>query len=141
MIMHDNVMIVDDNEIDLIVGKRVIEKFSFARNVILVESAIKAMEYLEAHADEEDKLPDLIFLDINMPEMNGFEFLDAYAGLAEKMKRKCIIMMLTTSAHPDDRERAAKSPYVYDYMNKPLSGDKLKQVDERDCENNGAANK
>ena len=88
-------MVIDDNEVDLYVSRRVIEKYSFADEVILMDSAKEALEYLKSHDGGPDTLPGLIFLDINMPEMNGFEFLDAYKQLSDNIKSNCIIMMLT----------------------------------------------
>jgi CheY-like chemotaxis protein len=126
--MHKKVMIVDDNEVDLYIAQRVIEKYSFAEEVILMDSAMEALEYLTANAGNPEMIPDLVFLDVNMPEMNGFEFLDAYTKLPENIKESCIIMMLTTSVHEEDKERADKNPYVRNYLNKPLDEDKLKAL-------------
>ena len=121
----NKVMVVDDNEVDLYVSRRVIEKYSFAEEVILMDSAREALEYLKSHERQPDALPGLIFLDINMPEMNGFEFLDAYIQLADNIKSNCIIMMLTTSVHPEDKARVDGNPYVRNYLNKPLNKEKL----------------
>lgn len=123
-------MVIDDNEIDLHIAQRVMKKYAFADGILLMDSAKEAVEYLSANSNKEDMLPDLIFLDINMPEMNGFEFLEAYTHLPEKIKKKCIIMMLTTSVNPEDQERANKSPYVHYYLGKPLDEEKLKGLTE-----------
>jgi CheY-like chemotaxis protein len=60
-----------------------------------------------------------------MPEMNGFEFLDAYESLPEVIKKKCIIVMLTSSAHAEDQKRVSKNSYVKGYLSKPLSQAKI----------------
>jgi CheY-like chemotaxis protein len=120
--MFKKVMVIDDNEIDLYIAKRVIKKYAFAEETILMESAANALEYLSANAD---MLPQLVFLDINMPEMNGFEFLDSYANFPEQIKKNCVVIMLTTSANTEDQEKVNTNPYVRNYLNKPLSEEKL----------------
>jgi CheY-like chemotaxis protein len=125
---YKKVMIIDDNEIDRYVCEKASKKFHLSEEVIKAESAKDGLEYLSAHENEPSALPDLIFLDINMPEMNGFEFLEAYKELPEVVKRKCIIVMLTTSSHIEDKERANASSYVKGYLNKPLNEEKLRTL-------------
>lgn len=125
-------MVIDDNDVDLYISKRVMEKSSFAEEVLLMDSAKEALAYLDTHAENADELPALIFLDINMPEMNGFEFLDEYVKLADRIKRKCIIMMLTTSVHPQDKARVDGNPYVSRYLNKPLNEERLRSLNQEE---------
>ncbi len=121
-------MVIDDNEMDLYIAKRVMDRYSFTEEVIIMDSAKDALNYLAEKQNDLSALPDLILLDINMPGMNGFEFLDAYTHLPEKIKRNCIIMMLTTSTHTEDRQKASNNPYVRSYLNKPLDKDKLEEL-------------
>jgi len=124
------VMIVDDAEIDRYFAEKNMQKYNFAEEIITAESAIDALEYLSGHKETNEDLPNLIFLDINMPEMSGFGFLDEYAKLSSSIKKKCIIIMLSSSLHPEDRERAESSPYVCRFLSKPLTADKLNLVAE-----------
>ena len=84
----DLVMLVDDNETDNFISKRIIEITKFARNVIIKSSGKSALEYIGAHRNEPDKLPDLIFLDINMPIVDGFVFLYEFEKFAEIVKKQ-----------------------------------------------------
>jgi CheY-like chemotaxis protein len=126
--IYRKVMIVDDARIDRFLAEKIISKHSFAEEVVSVESAISALDYLINHTEDEQALPDLIFLDINMPEMNGFEFLTEYKTLPETIKRRCIIIMLSSSLDPHDKELAMQSPYVCQFLNKPLTKEKLRDV-------------
>ncbi|WP_256009082.1 response regulator [Desertivirga xinjiangensis] len=125
---YHKVMVVDDAKIDRFLAEKVISKYSFAEEVVSVESAISALDYLSTNTGDEEALPDLIFLDINMPEMNGFEFLAEYNKLPENIKKKCIIIMLSSSLHPEDKELALQSPYVCQFLNKPLTEQKLIEI-------------
>jgi len=124
----EKVMVVDDAEIDRFLAKKVLTKHAFAKEVLPLDSATNALNYLSEHQENREALPDLIFLDINMPKMNGFDFLEEYKKLPEAVKKKCIIVMLSSSLLPEDRELAMNNPYVCQFLNKPLTGDKLKDV-------------
>lgn len=122
-------MVIDDSEVDLYLAKRIITKHSFAEYILLIDFATDALEYLRLHADEMDALPEYIFLDVNMPGMNGFEFLHAFEQLPGNVKSYCKVIMLTTSVNVKDKQRALDNPLVKQYINKPLSSDKLQTIE------------
>lgn len=122
---YKKVMVIDDNEIDLYIAEMLMATAGFAEKVVCVSSAKEALAHLKALSTDPDELPQFIFLDINMPEMTGFDFLNEYQFLAENIKKRCIIMMLTTSLDEDDRKKAEHNQFVRRFLNKPLDRDKL----------------
>lgn len=120
-------MVIDDNEIDLYVAEVVMGHTKFAEKVICMKSGKEALQYLRPLFSEPEEIPQFIFLDINMPEMTGFEFLAEYQDLPENIRKKCIIMMLTTSLNEEDRLQAERNDFVHRFLNKPLDHEKLAQ--------------
>lgn len=118
------VMTIDDESIDQMIYKRVLKRSGIVENVMDFQLAEDALAYFRSESFER---PDIIFLDIHMPKLNGFEFLEhAIAEFGEEFS-DCVIM-LTTSLDPQDRERAARYPMVKDYLSKPLTIDNVQSA-------------
>jgi CheY-like chemotaxis protein len=120
-------MLIDDNEDDNFFHERVIRKSSYADIILVKQSALDALNYLKKDLLESE-YPDLIFLDINMPAMNGWEFLEEFNQLTKVSQRNPIIIMLTTSDNPDDKENANTYKIVSDFKTKPLTKDMLDSI-------------
>jgi response regulator of citrate/malate metabolism len=118
-------MLVDDNPHDNFFHERAIRKIDHDSVIITRDSGIDALEYLIAKTDPHT---DLIFLDINMPGMNGWEFLKQYNLLDDELKSRAIVIMLSTSDHPNDMANAKKWSFVADYIIKPLTTEKMQEI-------------
>src|SRR5689334_7914081 len=95
MTRYKSVLLIDDNELDILVNNKIIENAGFAEGTASFNSAQDALNMFKS--TEVNALPDLIFLDIMMPVMDGFAFLDEFAKLSQEVKKKCKIIMLSTS--------------------------------------------
>lgn len=114
-------MLVDDSETDNFIHKRVIELSKFAEKVLVKDSGKSALEYLEKNFNNFSNLPNLIFLDINMPIVDGFVFLYEFENFPEEVKEKCKIIILSSSDNKRDIDRIVDNKYVVGYITKPLS--------------------
>lgn len=121
----ETAFLIDDAEIDQKSYRRILSRSGVVGETLSFTFAEAAIDYLE---DNPDKIVDVIFLDINMPGMDGFEFLEAASDRLGNKFAKMIIVMLTTSIDPKDRSRAESHPLVRDFLNKPLSVDEVLRI-------------
>ncbi|UQD55877.1 response regulator [Flavobacterium sp. K5-23] len=114
------ILIIDDNIIDQIVSKQLIKKTLGTAEVSTANNGKEGIQWLLNYKrSSEESL--IILLDINMPEMNGFEFLLIYEMLPEELKKEITIFMLSSTLDPDDIIKAKKNKNVKTLLSKPLS--------------------
>lgn len=124
----NRILLVDDSRADNFLHKTIISKADICNNIDVVLGGQEALDYLATPDNGVYPCPDLIFLDINMPGMNGWEFLEHYKNLPKEQKGKEIVVMLTTSLNPEDRKRAEEMECISYFENKPLLEEKIKDI-------------
>jgi len=124
----DLVMLVDDNDTDNFISRRIIEITKFADEVVIKNSGKSALEYLEDHKTNHTKLPDLIFLDINMPIVDGFVFLYEFEKFDYSIKDKCKVIILSSSDNKRDIDKIVNNDHVIKFITKPLTEIALEEV-------------
>jgi CheY-like chemotaxis protein len=128
----DCMLLVDDDEGHNYLTQLTIEDCAVALNVRTVWNGKEALDYVAGRGKYSDAAafprPQLIFLDINMPVMDGWDFMEEYNALDEVHKRGIMIVMLTTSMNPDDRARARAIPQISEFKIKPLNRVSLEEV-------------
>lgn len=118
-------MLIDDNEIDNFINQKMLEGTNFAEKIFVFSSGKSALEYFK-NIEHDKKLinelmPEFIFLDINMPVIDGFQFLQEFHSISRKSETKTRICILTTSINPTDKVKSLEDQLVIDYLNKPLN--------------------
>ena len=119
------VLLIDDNPADNRYHQIVLEDMKIVESIYSVENGFEALEYL---TNEKSVMPQLIFLDINMPKMNGWEFLEEYKKLDPKIKNNIVIVILSTSANPADIRKSQEIDDVSDFETKPLTVESIENI-------------
>lgn len=118
----DCVLLIDDDEATNFYHTVILEDEITDVHIQAVKSAKEGLDYLLSKGEfNECPQPGIIFLDINMPGLNGWDFLVEYNELSKDIHNRSIVVMLSTSVNPDDRERAYSIPVVKEFVNKPLT--------------------
>lgn len=123
--------IIDDDPIFIYGTKRIMNEVGFSDNILVYNNGQDAIEGLTALTDAGEDLPSVIFLDLNMPIMNGWEFLEDFAQIPNQNREKVIIYILSSSVDPRDLERIKHYKVVNNYILKPVSPNDLKRVLEQ----------
>jgi CheY-like chemotaxis protein len=122
------ILLIDDDEPTNFLNKMTLEQSGCTRHIRIAQSGQAALEYLRGVPDNDCPRPDLIFLDINMPAMDGWEFLAQYQTLPAEKKADTVLIMLTTSLNPDDEKRTLQIPEVSGFENKPLNQSQMERL-------------
>ena len=121
----NSILLIDDDHASNFLHKMIIQRTNCVEHIKVCISAQKGLDYLINKDDPDYQIPDIIFLDINMLGMNGWEFLEEYKLLSDDLKAKIIIVMLSSTINPDDVLKANESELVNEFVNKPLTRETL----------------
>jgi CheY-like chemotaxis protein len=125
-----NICIVDDDDIYQFTVVKTLELLEFEKNIKVFSDGEEALEFLLSNLNQNDELPDVIFLDINMPIMDGYQFMEEYVKIKSKLGKKTVIYMVSSSVDPVDIEKAKRISDISDYIIKPIEPGKLKSIME-----------
>ena len=120
---YKKVLIIDDDDIDIFVLRKTMENCNFAETIVSKIGAIEGLDYLKSIENNVEELPEIILLDIYMPGMNGFGFMDEYANLNNAVHEKCKVIMMSSSNQIEDLNRANKNKMVARFFLKPIFAD------------------
>ena len=125
-------LLVDDDTIANYLNRLLLTRMGVADKLLVAQNGREALDLLRQHCDEENEAPCpvLILLDVKMPVMDGFEFLEAYEQLPAAHRHPNIVVMLSTSLHPQDVERVQQLR-IAGFLNKPLTEAKVTEVMDR----------
>lgn len=124
----DLVMLVDDNDTDNFISKRIIEITKFAHRVEVKGSGKSALDYLKENQSTPENLPNIIFLDINMPIVDGFVFLYEFEKFNELVRNKCKVIILSSSDNKRDIDKIVNNDHVIKFITKPLTEVALDEI-------------
>ena len=122
------VALVDDDKIFQFTASRTLKALALTERILQFENGEDALKYLVENAKKEENLPDYIFLDINMPFVDGWMFLQDFTGLSDNLVKRIAIFMVSSSIDPRDIQRARSIPEVQEYITKPVSREKFNEL-------------
>jgi CheY-like chemotaxis protein len=128
--MLDLIMCIDDDPITLMLFKKVVQKASFAKEITNVMNGEEAITFINSITNE-DKKPQLIFLDLNMPIMGGWEFLDLFNDSNYYHLNKTKVIILTSTIDPEDIKKSKTYPNVIEFLSKPITVEMLNYLNSK----------
>jgi len=122
------ICIIDDDDIYQFTVTKAIQSSKLARKILAFSDGEEALNFMVDNIANSAEIPDVIFLDINMPIMDGFEFMEEFVKIKPKVGKKVTVYMVSSSVDPSDIERAKKISAISDYLVKPIYGDQISSI-------------
>jgi CheY-like chemotaxis protein len=123
-----NVLLIDDDTIYQFVACKTLEATGYVNKIQVCSNGEEALHFLEKNMHNNAELPEVILLDVNMPVMNGWEFLDAYQSLKQSISKEMQVFLVTSSMNDQDMEFSKRYNCVQDYIVKPLAREKIAEI-------------
>ena len=128
MSQNYSICIIDDDEVYKFFIKRILKIKQLAEKVITFPDGEEAYSFINENKNNPEELPDLIFLDINMPIMDGFQFMEEYTKLRPEIDKKINIYMVTSSIDPIDLENSKRYAEITAFITKPIKAEELQEI-------------
>ncbi|WP_199118673.1 response regulator [Pedobacter sp. ASV28] len=121
-----NLLVIDDDDINIFIISKIVEKTGYDVEICAKHNGQLAIDYIKDLVENHEQLPQLVLVDINMPILNGWEFIEAFEALNLEVKND--MYMLSSSVYENDIEKAKSYKSVKGFISKPLSIDRLKEL-------------
>jgi CheY-like chemotaxis protein len=126
----NSIFIIDDDPMTNLLHQVIIQKTGLTDDISSAESVEEAIGLLNSKMFTQSSIPELILIDLNMPGLNGWDFIVEYSNMVQHSKRKSVIVILTASTHPDDAKKASTIPEIAGFRNKPLTVEMINEIAE-----------
>ena len=124
----DTLYLIDDDEVFLFLTEKIVAYSNKVKNIQTFKNGYEAIEHLKSVKDQPENLPDVIFLDISMPVMDGWNFLEEYKNFNDSFGKKIYVYIITSSIDPKDYEKARSVNEVTDFIIKPVTKEKFQEL-------------
>ncbi|MBS1747444.1 MAG: response regulator [Bacteroidetes bacterium] len=124
----NSIAIIDDDDICIFTTKKIIEAKKIAHTTMVFSNGEEAFEYFKKNVNHNSLLPEIILIDLNMPAMDGWNFIKSYKSIQSQIKKKIDMYIQTSSVDPDDIEKYKSTPDILEFIVKPLTVDKLVSI-------------
>jgi CheY-like chemotaxis protein len=122
----DKLAIVDDDEAFVFLTREIVEETDMVNNISVFGNGLDALNFIQQNKNNSNELPEIILLDLNMPVMDGWQFLERYCTMTSELAKPIAVYICTSSISPDDVAKAREISAVSDYIVKPVTTDNLK---------------
>jgi len=119
---------IDDDPIDHFLMKHILRGKNYFDTTTYTIYGSLVLDYIEEHKLEPEKLPDMIFVDLNMPMFSGWDFLERMEQMQHEIAKDIPVFVISSSLRPDDRDTSSQYPFVQDFISKPVSSDEIERI-------------